>query len=76
MSKRERKRILRNVKQMYFDIIMHKIGGRRMMALEGLSIILATFFKIPKQHDPIYWERNKAVLDLYNQIRGARGERR
>ena len=27
MSKRERKRILRNVKQMYFDIIMHKIEG-------------------------------------------------
>ena len=76
MTKRARERILRNVRQMYFDIVKYQIGGRRMLALEGLGMILATFFKIPKQHDPIYWERNKAVLDLYNQIRGARGERR
>lgn len=37
MSKRERKRILHNVKQMYRDILKYKIGGRRMLALEGFE---------------------------------------
>lgn len=75
-QERERERILRNVRQMYFDIVKYQIGGRRMLALEGLGMILATFFKIPKHHDPNYWERNKVVLDLYDKIRGARGESR
>lgn len=44
MTKRERERILRNVRQMYRDILKYKIGGRRMLALEGLGMILATFF--------------------------------
>ena len=76
MTKRERERILRNVRQMYRDILKYKIGGRRMMALEGLSIILAVFFNIPKYHDPVYCTKNKDVIELYNQIRGARGESR
>ena len=47
-----------------------------MLALEGLSIILAVFFNIPKYHDPVYCTKNKDVIELYNQIRGARGESR
>lgn len=74
MSKRERKRILRNVKQMYFDIIMHKIGGRRMMALEGLSIILATFFNMPRMVDKEWKDKHRDVWELYQEINGNRGE--
>lgn len=74
MSKRERKRILRNVKQMYFDIVKYQIGGRRMMALEGLSIILATFFNMPRMVDKEWKDKHRDVWELYQEINGNRGE--
>ena len=74
MTKREREQILHNVKQMYFDIIMHKIGGRRMMALEGLIIILATFFNMPRMVDKEWKDKHRDVWELYQEINGNRGE--
>lgn len=53
---------------------MHKIGGRRMMALEGLSIILATFFNMPRMVDKEWKDKHRDVWDLYQEINGNRGE--
>lgn len=75
MTKRERKRILRNVRQTYFDILKHKIGGRRTIALEGLGMVLATFFNIPRNIEKEYAARNRDVIELYDEIRGTRGIR-
>lgn len=73
MTKRERERILGNVRDMYYKIIKHKIGGARMLALEGLAMILAVFFSIPKTLTDEYVARNQDVMDLYNKIRGTEG---
>ena len=75
MTKRERKRILRNVRQTYFDILKHKIGARRTTALKGLGMVLATFFNIPRDIGKEYATNNKDVLELYDEIRGTRGIR-
>lgn len=75
MSKRERKRILRNVKQMYLDTLKYKVGGKKTVALDGLCVMLATFFNIPRNITQEWKAKNKDVWDLYLEINGTIGIR-
>lgn len=44
------------------------------MALEGLSIILATFFNMPKKITDEWKDKHDDVWDLYCEINGMGGE--